>query len=247
MSTFTQHVRKLYAAHDHNIQPYVGAAFERPSDEDLRVVIVGINSYVSAKHWHSVRNGSAEGWFAGWFQSSEHRFFRVARRSSDALIGGLSAPNWLLHGRLHHGAASYYATNAIKSYVPESDGKKANQIAKSTFGSHAATWRAELDLMARFDVLPDLIVVFGRPFWPHACDSFRPSEVRPFNHLRVLDYQHAPGPCLHFVNRLCLAGRTSKRDVLLVRMRHPSARTARGSVEWLLAQPDFLRLAAKAR
>lgn len=229
----------LYSRRPNHILPFVGEAFERPTKDLLRVVVVGINSYVSPQHWPVAPGGG----FPEWFLHTKYRFFGSVKRNTTRLVSGL-VDNGLFEGLRFDWPASFYGTNAIKAYLPEAEGKRADQVASQLFAEHASTWRDELDLMAEHGALPQLIVIFGEPFWAHACSSFRAPHAKAYQHLRVLDYEHAPGPSLHFANRLRLGGANGEQTTFLVRLRHPSSRTKKGSVKWLLGQDDFRRLVA---
>lgn len=228
----------IYSKRDNHILPFVGAAFERPSPDQLRVVVVGINSYVSEQHWPLAPGGG----FPDWFAHTKYRFFRSVKRNATRLVSGL-VDNGIFDGLRFEWPDSFYATNAIKTYLPESEGKRADQVSSELFDQHAATWRDELDAMAQHGALPHLIVIFGEPFWKHAWSAFKPPHLDAYEHLRVLDYRHTDGPSLHFGNRLRLGGANGELTTLLVRLRHPSSRTQKGSVSWLLGQDDFWMLA----
>lgn len=232
-------IEAIYCKRDNHILPFVGTGFERPTQDHLRVAVVGINSYVSEKEWHKINPA----WFAGWFEHSSHRFYKGAKKHAMALASALTERADWLRGQKVVWPDSFYATNAIKTYLPEAEGKRADQVSPELFDQHAATWRNELDAMAEHGALPHLIVIFGEPFWAHAWSAFKPPHADGYKHLRVLDYRHTDGPSLHFVNRLRLGGANGEQTTLLVRLRHPSSRTKKGSVSWLLGQGDFWTLA----
>lgn len=218
----------IYSKRDNHILPFVGSAFDRPTPDQLRVAVVGINSYVSAQHWPLAPGGG----FPEWFAQTNYRFFRSVKRNATRLVAGL-VDNGVFEGLRFHWPDSFY----------EAEGKRADQVSPEMFDQHAATWRDELDAMAEHGALPHLIVIFGEPFWKHAWSAFKPPRANGFEHLRVLDYRHTDGPSLHFVNRLRLGGANGDQTTLLVHLRHPSSRTRKGSVSWLLAQEDFWTLA----
>lgn len=232
--SFVEAVHGPYAELDHHLLPFIGAAFERPRFDDLRVVVVGINSYVSADDWSKIQPD----WYSVWFRNSEHRFFRAARKHATALVTTLRERGVLAPSHFEW-PGSFYGTNAIKTYLPQDRGKRSDEVPASLFEQHAIVWRAELDAMAEHAVLPHVVVVFGEPFWAHAVASLRPPHVDRYEHLQVQHFRHATGPSLHFVNRFRVAGTAGEQTMLLVRLRHPSARTKIGSVEWLVANDDF--------
>lgn len=234
-------IRSTYSTRDNHIVPFIGQAFEHPSPNDMRVVIVGINSYVSPKDWDQIKPE----WFGSWVVQAKFPFYRGVKAQSLELASALVEKLPHLTNLNFAWPGSLYATNAIKTYLPEAEGKKSEQVPPEMFAEHASTWRQEVDLLAEHGALPNLIVIFGAQFWPHACASFKPPHSDNYKHLRVLEYQHATGPCLRFANRLTLQGANGRQTTLLVRLRHPSARTNVGSARWLLAQEEFWTLARR--
>lgn len=195
---------------------------------------LGINAYVSDADWPPPPE-----WFAAWFAQARWPFQKAVLRDTDRLAAHLTGPCGAFSGQSYGGAGSIFHTNAIKTHLRESEGKRAGALAPDLFADHAADFRAELELMAQHAVLPHVVIVFGSPFWPFACDAIG----KLAGAARVDRHEFFPGPMLPFVNRyrVVLGGRT--QDVLLVRVRHPSARTHEGGTRWLLSDPDF-RLAA---
>jgi hypothetical protein len=232
-------LKAIYSKRDNHILPFVGAAFDHPASDKLRVLVVGINAYVSANDWDKINPA----WFARWFEHSAHRFYKGVKEEATNLAAALVDRSEALHGMKLVWPDSFYATNAIKTYLPEADGKRADQVSPEPPDEHASTWRDELDAIAEHGALPHLIVIFGEPFWKHAWSAFKPPHSDNYKHLRVLDHQHTNGPSLHFVNRLRPGGANGEQTALLVRLRHPSSRTKKGSVSWLLAQKDPWSLA----
>lgn len=243
-SLFVQRVGSLYER-PHSLNPFVGKAFLASTSELARIVVVGINSYVSSKDWVAAGEPGGRTWFPQWFAKREYRFYMGVASMAEELVEGLRAPGLLLSGKACSFPESYYATNAIKAFLPEASGKRAQQLDAALFAEHYPTWQAELDLMAELDVLPDVIIVFGRPFWADACRSFRSESQPAYQHLQLQGYQHTSGPSLHFVNRLRLGNDRGSKETLLVRMRHPAGRTAKGSPTWLLQHKDFRSLATQ--
>ena len=225
----------------HHILPYIGAAFRGGLPELLRVVLVGINSHISAKDWDPAQNLPRPEWFGIWFENDTHRHNKRIRAEATELLTGVTQRRGSFAGRSFSWPESCYSTNAIKVHLPDDSGKRADQVANSLFDEHLSTWYAELDLMAKHGVLPHVIAIFGRPFWSRACDSLRPQSATGYQHLQVTEYQHSTGASLHFVNRVLLLG---GNELLLVRLRHTSSRT--GSARWLLAQPEFNELIGHA-
>lgn len=236
--TFVESIRTIYDrfAPD-QIHPLVGAAFQRASDDTLRIMGIGINAYVSTKDWPN----RAPGWFASWFTPPRDRYQRGACRDLKDLAAAVTAPGALFFAKAFGATDSLYVTNAVKVYVPEATGKRADQLSDADFDRHMAQWHDELDAMAEHGVLPHVIAIIGDPFWSRACDSFRNST---FSRMKTKQYQWCKGPCLHYVNRITLDAGGGEHDLLLVRLRHPASRRATGSPKWLSQQVEFSALTA---
>ena len=237
--TFVDEACELYRARPHHILPYVGAAFRGAAPELLRILLVGINSHISAKDWDPAQNFPRPEWFTVWFENSSYRHNKRIHAEATELLVGMTQDRGPFAGRSFSWPESCYSTNAIKVHLPDDAGKRADQVGRSVFDEHVKTWHAELDLMAKHGVLPHVIAIFGRPFWSRACDSLRPQSAALYQHLQVTKYQPSAGTALHFVNRVELADGNEPHEMLLVRLRHPCARTQVGSARWLLAQPEF--------
>jgi hypothetical protein len=234
-------VRAIYGRHEHHIVPYVGAAFERPTDDVLRVMAVGINSYVSPPDWAAI----APTWFRDWFAEGTHRHQRAVRRASTALASAVSGPGGMFEGLKLEDGPSFYVTNAIKVYLPEARGKRADDLVDADFEKHVAQWHDELLAVAEHGALPHVLVVFGAPFWKEAWQTLHP-KGRLAERLGVKAFTAGADDLLHFLNRVELERADARHhDLLLVRLRHPSARTKVGSVKWLVEQPGFRPLVAR--
>jgi len=244
-ATFEQAVRDIYAVHPNHIFPYVGARYLDPDPAALRVLALGINAYVSAAHWPA--DGPSPTWFGSWFEKAKYRYQRRVLKDVAALAGALTTDGAIFHGRRFHGPGSVYATNAVKVYLPESTGKKAAQVGPEHFERHREQWHRELQTMAQHGVLPHLLVVFGELPWPTAWQAFSPSPTETKSGLVVRSFHNAKGPSQHHANLIGVeleGGR--QHELVLVRLRHPSGRTPKGSPSWLLKQPDFKGLAGLA-
>src|SRR5207237_7939432 len=145
---FASDVRALYANRAFHLLPFIGDCYVTPSPTDLRMVVVGINSYISPQHWPP-----GPDWFAGWFSRPKFPFSRRARRALCAIAAGL-AHSRTFDQLAYRDPASAYATNAVKVYMPEAVGKKADQLSDAHFDENLPQWLAQLDLMAQHDVLP---------------------------------------------------------------------------------------------
>src|SRR5205085_2211798 len=116
-------------------------------------------------------------------------------------------------------------TNAVKVYVPESEGKRADQLSDVDYDRHLDQWHDELDAMAEHNVLPHVIAIVGDPFWSRACNSFRQSS---FKRTKTARYQWCAGSCRHFLNRVTLDAPDGPHETLLLRLRHPAGRAPTG-------------------
>ena len=131
-------VQAVYQGAQHGgsiaIQPFVGTAFTQATGA-LRIVCVGINSYISPKDWPP-----AAEWFASWFRQQKYKFAKGAAKAGATVGEALHSAGW---GRFD-GLESCWATNAIKTYLPEATGKNAHQVPPEAFDRDAAIWRREI-------------------------------------------------------------------------------------------------------
>lgn len=238
---FVAQVEKLYTQEPDHILPYIGDGFRQPQEHDLRMMVVGINSYSDSRR-------SPED-FAQWFKDESHRFFPAARKALRALSDALPGSSYF-EGLRYRDPESAFATNMVKSYLPRKVGRDAVDVPDGAIERGHAVWRQELDLMAQHGVLPHVIVVLGGLFWATACRTLSD----PPEHLKVHEHvwtgspgaEVPPGPSLHFVNRYEVEGSAGRHPLLLVRLYHPSARkrrdatgVPRGTAPWWLGQADF--------
>lgn len=231
--SLTDRVHALYARHQPHFWPHVGAAFREPTGDVLRVMTVGINAY-AGPDWSAPDPDVLRRWFV----DRHSRFAKGVRSQADALAAHLTAQTALFEGLRYLGVESVFHTNAVKTWVAAAVGKKSDHLPDGLLAEHAPAFHAELALMAEHGAMPHVVMIFGEPFWEHAWRTFSEEHVGAVTTRRA---QHFPGTCLHHVNRytLALPSEANAHELLLVRVRHPAARTRRGSVAWLLAQPDF--------
>lgn len=236
-----EEVTALYAQRKNCIEPYIGEAYVAPAPDDLRVMTVGINAYVSERHWPVQASA-----FREWFEQARHRFDRGVFNEASELAAALTtAP--LVHGsRRFRGRPSFFHTNAIKVYLKEREGKRARQVGSELLADHAQQFRSELLILAKHGVLPHLLVVFGRPFWSQAWRSFQPGTPQSAG-LNVVRYLPAEGAARHFANRVEIATDLGTHVLFLTRLRHPAGRSKIGNARWLLAQPGFQSLVDPGR
>ncbi|HZU84428.1 MAG TPA: hypothetical protein VE987_15970 [Polyangiaceae bacterium] len=146
-------VESIHAVYDRCspcIHPFIGAAFRNPNANDVRVMAVGINAYSEEQHWG--KQGPTL--FAEWFAQQRYRFQRGVLRDVGALVAPLRERPYMLQGRSFAGKDSIYLTNAVKVYVREAEGKRADQLSESNFTAHIEQWRDELDAMGRRERSP---------------------------------------------------------------------------------------------
>jgi hypothetical protein len=237
-AAFRRTVTALYETKPNCIHPFIGETFASGEPSTLRVMTIGINAYLSADDW--LRQDPE--WIAGWFREGRHQFDRRVAEAA-ATIGRALETSECFAGLRYEGKANIFHTNAVKAFLPESEGKRSDQVAPQQFEAFASTWHAELDLMARHGVLPHVVIVFGRPFWEWAWKAFHPKTKPSFSHLEVSSFANAENEGHHFANRIEVEGAAGKQTLLLVALRHPAARAvSRATPEWLLAQDDVRRL-----
>lgn len=237
---FERRIHTIYSAHARHILPFVGSAYEAARDNQLRVMALGINAYVDDKHWKPLE---AHNWFRTWFKEKTHRFDKGVRDRVNELAGVVTASGRLFAGKRFDGDESLFITNVIKVYLTALDGKRADHVTHY-FDEHPAQrhqWRDEFEALLGADVTPHVIAIFGNIFWPRICESFRKNGELAEH---VKDYLPTPGPLLHFANRIVLK---NGHELLLLRMRHPAARTKSGTAEWFVKQPGFSELVTPSK
>jgi hypothetical protein len=198
---------------------------------------VGINAYVSSKDWPPKPT-----WMRQWFEDRTYRFQRAVLKTAEKLAAALTAPPGMFAGYTFDVSRGVFATNAVKVYVPEAEGKRADQLDPALYDEHRPQWRRELHALADPHVLPHVIIIFGNPFWEHAWQAFHPNHHDWTGAVRVTSFRSAGGDVLHRANRVALDAGGQPHDLLLVKLRHPAGRSREGSVRWLLARPAFREL-----
>ncbi|MBX3227953.1 MAG: hypothetical protein KIT84_28000 [Labilithrix sp.] len=240
----TAFVERIHAIYDRDaprqIHPHIGEAFRVPESGDLRILAVGINSYVSPKD----RGKESPSWLAGWFVEQTHRYQRGVWRDLKALGDAITQPPYWFASKRFRGMDSIFLTNAVKIYVDEAVGKQAAQLSAADYERHLAQWHDELDAMADHGALPDVIAIIGEPFWSFACASLQ--KPGAFKEVRTTSFRSCSGTCRHFLNTVDIDTRHGEREVLLLRLRHPAGRSRTGSPRWLLGQAEFQSVASTA-
>lgn len=223
---------------EHCLHPFIGLAFSSAAPRALRVMTVGINAYVSEKDW----NHQDPGWFGGWFRAERHRFDRTVSRDA-ATVTKMLAGTSLFPNRAFSDKENIFHTNAVKAYLREAEGKRADQVSAEEFERHLPTWHAELDIMAKYGVLPHVVLVFGRPFWDTAWRTFSPRTKPRFEHFEVVGFENASGEGRHHANLIEVEGAAGRQSLALLGLRHPAARAAsKATPEWVLSRPDVREL-----
>jgi hypothetical protein len=230
-SDLAARIREIYEQRrpDH-IDPYIGEAFHGALPDHLRVLCIGINTYISPGEWE--RRKAI--WFAEWFKNQKYRFSKGAVRAVDPLAAAVTAPDRLFAGLTFDWRKSLYVTNAVKVYVTEADGKRAEQVGQS-FAAHETQWRDEITALIDAGVPPHVVVVFGKIFWPAFCKSF--------GHEGVLAPRVAAreGETADAGHRLCRITLIGGHVMLLVRLNHPSRPARKLTAENFEQLPSFSR------
>lgn len=239
MSVLGTEILRVYDAWEHRIHPFIGQAFESAEAGSLRVMTIGINAYLKLADWPNQKPT----WFSGWFEEDRHRFDLGVARDANTIANTLTANSALYRDLALRGKDSFFHTNAIKTYLPESIGKRSDQVSRQQYMQHVPTWHAELDIMAKHGVLPHVIIVFSRAFWEWAWQAFHPRYRPNFTHVKVHGFDPAPGQGLHYANLIDLEDAGGRHSLALLRVRHP-ATGARGKAtpEWLLSLPEVRKL-----
>jgi len=245
MTNLRDVIQTHYAKYPHRIAPFIGGAFEQPDEAQLRLMTIGINSYISPKDWDVAKGHPHPAWFSGWFRNLRHRFDKGVRRESQHVAQALAARVARFAGKRLVFPESWFHTNAIPYFMTEAEGTRAAQIGSDVFTRHVRDALAQLTMMAERGALPHVIAIFGTPFWQPLCAELH-ADARSRTPRLARAIQPAAGASRHYANRLVLRAGDDEHEVLLVRLRHPAARTNIGSARWLLAQPDFCALAGLA-
>lgn len=220
---------------DKAIHPFVGAAFTSTGESELRLMAIGINAYVDLED--KCRVGAAS--FGEWFANGEYPYQRAAWKTLDVLARELVSGNYGLEHLSHTGKRSVYLTNAIKTYLSTTVGKRAEQIGQAQYDAHLPTFREELRVLAENGAFPHAIVVIGAPFWGRSCDIL--ALGASFGPARIVGHSAFPGRLLHHANRLTVENGERTSTVWHLRVRHPAARSRKGSPEWLFAGGELAR------
>lgn len=226
--------QRLDWQHQRILAPHIGEHFESRAPGCLRVMALGINSYVEP------HQETHPGWFATWFQKQEHRFFpAVARelRSLTTALGSLGAFPGLTFDGEAPSFQSVYLTNAVRRYLPEDIGAKAHTVPAAFFDEGAEMLGAELDMLHDHGALPHVVVIFGGAFWSRAWRAFG-AQPRP---TWVADYRPRArtSDLFHRLNVVEVLESGSTRPLLLVRLTHPAAPTMQWRAAELSAHPDL--------
>lgn len=228
--TTTDLIEAIYRAHEHHILPSIGAAYTDPLGDDLRVLALGINSYVSPKDWPPRPGG-----FRAWIRERRDRYQKGLAREVGALAQALGASR-MFAGKVYDPARCLYATNAIKVYMREERGKAASDLTEADFAAHVPQWHEELRVLGEADVTPHVIAVFGKLIWSHAWQAFHPEHHGGGQ--GVTEFQPIRDDAPHHLNRVVLGG-DEPHELLLVRLGHPSRAAKQGTGNWLIETQAF--------
>ena len=246
-------IRSLYERRPDNggrdhapISPFVGAAFRRPGRTDMRLFMLGINAYVDDDEWAD--NVPAPASFERWFADGSYRFHKTAAKDAAALAEKLPSMARTLKETTFAGKESVYLTNFVKTYVRTSLGKREDQFADEEISSWRSHFQQELEALATHGALPHVLVVYSRRIWEFVWQPFWNAFQKPNEGaaLRVHTYRSMAKPP-HYANSLVVSGANHERQpLLLLRLRHPSARDGKATPAWLLSQAGFEELMREA-
>lgn len=243
--TFRDRVRQVYDGHGPRAAyPWIGERFAAPVAGDFRILILGINSYVTEA---GSLASSDPAWWSGWFEEETWNFPRVAWAEAGEL-GTALAGRSLFRGTAWSGKKdSVYATNLVKTYLGGEFVDAAKVGVKELVDGATATAR-EIDLMGRHGCLPHLVVVYGRRIWDHVWPLFCPEmpQFPAYAHARITDYANLDdeSPLFHHANRVRFEREDRVHDMLLIGLAHPARRVKSSkTATWLLEQPDLRTLA----
>ena len=200
------------------IFPYVGTGYEQESGV-LRLLGVGINSYISPEH-----AGKCHGeWHRAWTAQRKHPFARGARKDLDRLGAALQKSDQYT-GLSYDPDASVYVTNAVKRYLRKETGRHAEQVQRKWIDEGKAVWREELRTLARLRTLPHVIVVFGEvpwgPVWSVLAELCASPEDPAFAEYRPMDRSSG---VYHRLNVVELGEEAGQDRIVLLRLNHPAA------------------------
>lgn len=214
------------------IHPFIGSAFRAEGPDALRVMAIGVNAYAGPG------TEPAPHIYADAFRLQWWLFQKRALRDVHAVVGALAGVSeW---SRPFLGIESIYLTNAVKRWLPQSEGLRAHKAEERWFQEGEPVFARELELLAERGRLPHLILVFGGRPWRHVWPAFgraKPAFVR--------GYHPQPGPLYHHINVIDVNERGTSRRALLLRLRHPSAAhyKPRWTPEALTSHPVFRKVA----
>ena len=214
------------------IHPFIGSAFSATGPDALRVMAIGVNTYCDPGSKPAPRC------YADDFRVQRYLFQQRVLEDARAVAHALEGiAEW---SQPFLGIESVYLTNAVKRWLPKSEGLRAHKAEERWFREGEPVFARELELLAARGRLPHLILVLGwRPWrhvWPRFCQP-QPAFVR--------NYRSQPGPLFHNLNVIDFDEFGASRRALLIRLRHPSA--ARYKPRWtpeaLTTHPVFRRVA----
>lgn len=223
-----------------HIRPFIGSDYLDKSPESLRIMALGINSYVGESDWNNVDPK----WFYGWAKNGTHRFFSTVHSDINSLANSLMERSKYLSGKHFKICKSLYFTNAVTQYLLESEGKKSENVQEIYFQEGAKRWKQELDILAENNVFPHIIVIFSQQFWDYAWKAFGRSEnTSKYRNFSVNKFTSTKGACRHYLNHINVDINGQQQSVLLLRCHHPSAIGRSKVPKWLLEQPAFREIA----
>jgi len=130
---------------------------------------------------------------------------------------------------------SMYVTNAIKRFLRRCEGLHSDQLDESRFKESEGVWHGELRELAGHGAFPQVIVIFGEPFWRRACETFGRRDLG----FEVSGHCWVKSDRLHFANRYQVNIAGAPQALLLIRMDHPAAHGERRTAVWLFEDEAF--------
>jgi hypothetical protein len=233
-----------------HIRPFIGSDYIDKSPDSLRIMAVGMNAHIKESDWDKVESG----WFHEWAKEGKaigrHQFFSTVHDDVKTFAKKFLEKSEYFSDKCFSIPESLYLTNAVTQYLRDSEGKESKDVDKIHYEEGAKRWREELDILAKNDVFPHVIVIFCHLFWSYAWETFGKPE-NTSKYFSVDKYTSTEEECCkHYLNQVKLSIKGKEQIVLLIRCYHPSARKRmlakekeeKCVPEWFFKQPVFRKL-----
>ena len=222
------------------LQPFVGSDFLTPSRARLRVLAIGLNSYIGER---DIPDCVPE-WFPGLVQHGNQQFFRTLRSECENLgTGAIELPGSRWSSRTFESPDGLYGTNAVKRFLPFKTGRWASQVDAKWFAEGSEIWREELRLLADHGALPHVIVVFGARAWWPTCSVLLDlcTDAAEEGHFVLYKAMPETSEVFHRLSVIHVREGGKVRPCVVVRLDHPAAHRRRWNAARMLEQPEFVR------